>query len=79
MDKSTNRGRILNKSLSEQLEKFSSISDNEERLVLATGCYIGDGFDNACLDRLFRALPISWKGTLVQYTGRWTIEKFRIH
>jgi superfamily II DNA or RNA helicase len=49
---------------------LAAISDTEERLVLATGRYIGEGFDDARLDTLFLALPISWKGTLVQYTGR---------
>ena len=44
--------------------------DDEERLVLATGRYIGEGFDDARLDTLFLAMPVSWKGTLVQYTGR---------
>jgi superfamily II DNA or RNA helicase len=51
-------------------DQLASIPDDEERLVLATGRYIGEGFDDARLDTLFLALPVSWKGTLVQYTGR---------
>jgi superfamily II DNA or RNA helicase len=37
---------------------------------VATGRYLGEGFDDARLDTLFLALPISWRGTLAQYAGR---------
>lgn len=52
------------------IEHLASIPDEEERLILATGRYIGEGFDDARLDTLFLALPFSWKGMLVQYAGR---------
>lgn len=52
------------------MEHLASIPDDEERLILATGRYIGEGFDDARLDTLFLALPFSWKGILVQYAGR---------
>ena len=51
-------------------DELSAIPPGQERLVLATGRYVGEGFDDARLDTLFLALPVSWKGTLVQYTGR---------
>lgn len=38
--------------------------DTEERLVLATGRHLGEGFDDASLDTLFLTMPISWKDTL---------------
>jgi superfamily II DNA or RNA helicase len=52
------------------IRQLTSIPQNEERLVLATGRFIGEGFDDARLDTLFLAMPVSWRGTLVQYAGR---------
>ncbi len=40
------------------------------RIILSTGRYLGEGFDDARLDALFLAVPIAWKGTLAQYVGR---------
>jgi superfamily II DNA or RNA helicase len=51
------------------LEKIEKLSDNE-KVIIATGKYLGEGFDNSRLDTLFLTLPISWRGTLSQYAGR---------
>ncbi len=64
------RGGRSAKERQEVQAQFASIPMDEERLILATGRYIGEGFDDARLDTLFLALPVSWKGTLVQYAGR---------
>jgi hypothetical protein len=50
--------------------EISAVADGQVRVILATGRYIGEGFDDARLDTLFLAMPISWRGTLQQYVGR---------
>jgi very-short-patch-repair endonuclease len=56
--------------LRNRLLRLAAVPKDEERLLLATGRYIGEGFDDARLDNLFLALPVSWRGTIAQYAGR---------
>lgn len=51
-------------------DELASIPPSASRVIVATGRYIGEGFDDSRLDTLFLALPISWSGTLQQYVGR---------
>ena len=60
-------GAKQRKAIAEQLK---AVPDSKERVIIATGRYIGEGFDDARLDTLFLAMPISWRGTLQQYVGR---------
>lgn len=50
--------------------ELGNLGDNDRWVILATGRYIGEGFDEPRLDALVLAMPISWKGTLTQYAGR---------
>jgi superfamily II DNA or RNA helicase len=51
-------------------EKIKGIPEEEERIIVATGRYLGEGFDDTRLDTLFLVHPVSWRGTLAQYAGR---------
>lgn len=63
-------GGIGNKVRKQAISKLKEIPENEELLIIATGKYLGEGFDEARLNTLFLTMPISWKGTLAQYAGR---------
>lgn len=64
------RGGLGKKQLKMINEQLQSIPNNEERVLLATGRFAGEGFDDARLDTLFLVMPIAWHGTLQQYAGR---------
>ena len=52
------------------METLRSIPSEQSLVIIATGKYIGEGFDFPRLDTLFLTLPIAWKGLVAQYTGR---------
>ncbi len=64
------RGGMGARELRATAAALSAIPESEERLLIATGRYLGEGFDDARLDTLFLTMPISWRGTLAQYAGR---------
>lgn len=64
------RGGMGRKQLAAIAAQLAAIPDVEPRVLLATGSYLGEGFDDARLDTLFFAMPISWRGRIAQYAGR---------
>jgi len=64
------RGGMGKKQLDAVQARLAAIPAGETRLLLATGRYLGEGFDDARLDTLFLTLPVSWHGTITQYVGR---------
>jgi len=63
-------GGMGKKQRKQLMEQITAVPANEPRVIIATGRYLGEGFDDARLDTLFLTLPISWRGTLTQYAGR---------
>jgi superfamily II DNA or RNA helicase len=63
-------GGIKPKARRAAMAQLTEQSDDEPTLILATGRYLGEGFDDPRLDTLLLTMPIAWKGTVVQYAGR---------
>ena len=64
------RGGMGTRQRRQIMQRLKDVSELEERILIATGRYIGEGFDDARLDTLFLTMPVSWKGILAQYVGR---------
>lgn len=52
------------------LARLQTPADGTPLLVVATGPFVGEGFDCPVLDMLFLTAPIAFKGRLVQHAGR---------
>ena len=63
-------GKMGTKEKRESMTRISNLTKDKPLTLIATGRFIGEGFDEPRLDTLFLAMPISWKGTLQQYAGR---------
>ena len=63
------KGGLGKKQLKEIMELIQNKLSENNIVILATGKYLGEGFDLPNLDTLFLVFPFSWKGMLIQYTG----------
>ncbi len=64
------KGGMGKKQRAQAAADIEAVPLGQPRVILATGSYIGEGFDDPRLDTLFLVMPISWRGTLQQYVGR---------
>src|SRR6266508_3620629 len=63
-------GGLAKKARDRLLAAVQATPPDQDLVVVATGQYLGEGFDCPQLDTLFLAFPMAFKGKLVQYTGR---------
>lgn len=54
----------------EKLRMLGQFASGKPFAIVATGSYVGEGFDDDRLDALFLAGPVSWSGLVAQYVGR---------
>ena len=61
-------GKTVLKNYEELINQINEIGSN--KIIVATGSYIGEGFDDSKLDVLFLTMPISGQTRVTQYAGR---------
>jgi superfamily II DNA or RNA helicase/very-short-patch-repair endonuclease len=66
----TLQGGMGRKELKRVLDDLARTPSTDNRVIIATGRFVGEGFDDPRLDTLFLAMPVSWRGTIAQYAGR---------
>jgi superfamily II DNA or RNA helicase len=64
------QGGMGRKALRAAMAQLATIPDEQSRVVIATGKFVGEGFDDPRLDTLFLTMPVSWRGIIAQYAGR---------
>ena len=63
-------GAVGKKQRTAILNEIKELPSEDELLIIATGQYLGEGFDCPQVDTLFLAFPIAFRGKLIQYAGR---------
>ena len=64
------RGGLGKKARAAVAQAIAARPEDSGIVMVATGSYLGEGFDWPELDTLFLAFPIAFKGRVVQYVGR---------
>jgi superfamily II DNA or RNA helicase/very-short-patch-repair endonuclease len=64
------RGKLRKRELRRTLASLRALPEDQPRIIIATGKFVGEGFHDPQLDTLFLTMPVAWRGTIIQYVGR---------